>query len=81
MSGGDFLFLFTLARFRPCIINEMAINTEIEVEHAHGKAPDKFSSFSSAHSAEDPLYDTLAQCDAVRMSHWLSILPRRPAYV
>ena len=56
----------------------MAINTEIEVEHAHGKALDTFSTFSSAHCTEEPLHDALAQCDAVRMNHWLPIMPGVP---
>ena len=78
MNGEDFWFLLALARFRPCIINEMAKNTEIEVEHTHGKAPDKFSTFSSVHCAEEPLHDALAPCDAVRMNHWLPIMPGVP---
>ena len=59
----------------------MTINTEIEVEHTHDKAPDKFSTFPSAHCTEEPLHDALAPYDAVRMNHWLPIIARRPAYV
>ena len=77
MSGGDFRSLLAMVRFSPCIINEMAINTEIEVEeveHTHGKAPDKFPTFSSAHCTEESLHDALASHDAVRINHWLSII-------
>ena len=52
----------------------MARNTEFKVEHTHGKALNKISSFPHCHYIEQPLSSVFAPYNTVGMSRWLPIL-------